>query len=157
VASRPDVGCLEHCVEGVGEFGVAVADEKPELLDAVAEVHQEVPGLLCDPCSGWVGGDSCDVYASGAVFDDDERVEAAEEDGVDVGEVDIARIAWACAVRNCVQVGQTECHDRRSCPSRQPPGARGVRHVEPTTRSAPVTSFSAPTRSRTSSDERPFV
>jgi hypothetical protein len=46
-----DLGCLEHRVEGVGEFGVAVAvaDEKSELLDAVAEVRQEVAGLLGDP------------------------------------------------------------------------------------------------------------
>jgi hypothetical protein len=35
-----------------------------------------------------VGGDTCDVHAPGAVFDDDERVEAAEEDRLDVGEVD---------------------------------------------------------------------
>jgi hypothetical protein len=35
-----DVGCLEHSIESASEFGVAVADEKPELLDAAAEVHQ---------------------------------------------------------------------------------------------------------------------
>jgi hypothetical protein len=35
-----------------------------------------------------VGGDPGDVYAATVVLDDDEEVEAAEEDGVDVGEVD---------------------------------------------------------------------
>jgi hypothetical protein len=35
-----------------------------------------------------VGGDPGEVLAAGAVLDHDENVEAAEEDGVDVGEVD---------------------------------------------------------------------
>ena len=33
-------------------------------------------------------GDAQDVYPAGGVLDHDEDVEAAEEDGVDVGEVD---------------------------------------------------------------------
>jgi len=35
-----------------------------------------------------MGGDPGDVHAAGAVLDHDEDVEAAEEDGVDVGEAD---------------------------------------------------------------------
>jgi hypothetical protein len=35
-----------------------------------------------------VGGDPGEVYTAGGVLDDDQDVEAAEEDGVDVGEVD---------------------------------------------------------------------
>jgi hypothetical protein len=35
-----------------------------------------------------VGGDPGDVHAAGVVLDDDQHVEAAEEDGVDRGEVD---------------------------------------------------------------------
>jgi hypothetical protein len=35
-----------------------------------------------------VGGDPRDVCTAAVVFDDDEDVEAAQEDGVDVGEVD---------------------------------------------------------------------
>jgi hypothetical protein len=35
-----------------------------------------------------VGADPSDVYAAGAVLDHDEQVEAAQEEGVDVGEVD---------------------------------------------------------------------
>jgi hypothetical protein len=54
----------------------------------VAEFHEQVAGLLGDPGSGWVGGDSGDVHSAAAVLDHDEQVEAAEEDGVDVGEVD---------------------------------------------------------------------
>jgi hypothetical protein len=35
-----------------------------------------------------VGGDPGEVHAAAAVLDHDQDVEAAEEDGVDVGEVD---------------------------------------------------------------------
>jgi hypothetical protein len=35
-----------------------------------------------------VGGDPGEVYAAAAVFDHEQDVEATEEDGVDVGEVD---------------------------------------------------------------------
>jgi hypothetical protein len=55
---------------------------------AVAEIHQQVPGLLGDPGSGGVGGDPGDVHAACGVFDLGKDVVAAEEDGVDVGEVD---------------------------------------------------------------------
>ena len=57
-------------------------------LGPVTEVHQQVAGLLGDPGAGGVGGDPGEVYAAAAVLDDDEDVEAAQEDGVDVGEVD---------------------------------------------------------------------
>jgi hypothetical protein len=72
-----------------GELAVAVADQEPELLGAVAEVHQEVvAGLLGDPGAGGVGGDPRDVRTAAVVFDDDEDVEAAQEHGVDEGEVE---------------------------------------------------------------------
>ena len=35
-----------------------------------------------------MGGDPAEVYAAAAVLDHDEHIEAAQEDGVDVGEVD---------------------------------------------------------------------
>ena len=69
-------------------LAVSVADQEPELLGAVAEVHEQVAGLLGDPGAGGMGGDPGDVYAAAAVLDHDEDVEAAQEDGVDVGEVD---------------------------------------------------------------------
>jgi hypothetical protein len=53
----------------------------------VVEVHEQVAGLLGDPGAGGVGGDSGDVDAAGAVLDHEQDVAAAEEDGVDVGEV----------------------------------------------------------------------
>ena len=75
-----------HGVEGVGELGVEVSDEEAELFGAVAEVHQKVTCLLSDPWSGGVGADAGDVHPPCLVLDDDQHVEAAEHDGVDVGE-----------------------------------------------------------------------
>ena len=82
-----DVGGVEDGVEGAGERGVAVSDEEAELFGAVVEVHQKVACLLSDPWSGGVGGAPGDVHSPCAVLDDDQHVEAAEEDGVGVGEV----------------------------------------------------------------------
>jgi hypothetical protein len=87
-AEDADVGAGEHRVEGGGELAVPVTDQEPKLLGSVAEVHQQVAGLLGDPGAGGMGGDSGDVHAAAAVLDHDEEVEAPEEDGVDVGEVD---------------------------------------------------------------------
>jgi hypothetical protein len=57
-----------------------------------------------------MSGDPGEVDAAGAVLDHDEDVEASQEDGVDVGEVDGEDRAGFVA-RNCRQVG---------------PGCRGV-------------------------------
>ena len=86
-AEDADVGAGEHGVEGGGELAVPVADQELELLGAVAEIQQEVAGLLSDPGAGGVGGDSGEVHAAAAVLDHDEDVVAAEEDVVDVREV----------------------------------------------------------------------
>ena len=83
-----DVVGSEHGVEGRGELAVSVADQESEPVGAVAEFPEQVAGLLGDPSSGWVGGDPGEVYAAAAMFDHDEDVEAAQEHGVDVGEVD---------------------------------------------------------------------
>ena len=87
-ADDADVGAGEDRVEGDGELAVSVADQEPELLGLVAEVHQQVAGLLGDPGAGGVGGDLGDVHAAAAVLDHDQDVEATQGDGVDVGEVD---------------------------------------------------------------------
>jgi hypothetical protein len=88
VRMMPDVGAAEHRVKGGAELAVPIADQEPELLGAVAEVHQEVAGLLGDPGAGGMGGDPGDTYAAAVVLDHHEDIEAAQEDGVDVGEVD---------------------------------------------------------------------
>ena len=87
-ADDPDVGTGEHGVKGGGELAVSVADQESEPVGAVAEVDEQVAGLLGDPDAGGMGGDPGEVHATTAVFDHDEDVEAAQEDGVDVGEID---------------------------------------------------------------------
>ena len=78
----------EYRVEGSGELAVSVADQESEPVGVVAKVHEQVAGLLGDPGPGRVGGDAGDVHAAGAVLDHHQDVEAAQKDGVDVGEVD---------------------------------------------------------------------
>ena len=87
-ADDPYVGTGEDRVEGGSELAVPVADQEPEPVGALAEIHQQVAGLLGHPGIGWVGGDPGEVHAATLVLDHDEDVEAAQEDGVDVGEVD---------------------------------------------------------------------
>ena len=49
-----DVGAGEHGVERCGELAVPVADQEPEPVGAVAEIQEQVAGLLGDPFPvGW--------------------------------------------------------------------------------------------------------
>jgi hypothetical protein len=50
-----NVGAGEHRVEGGGELAVAVADQKPKPGGVVAEVDEQVAGLLGDPGPRWGG------------------------------------------------------------------------------------------------------
>ena len=87
-ADDPHVSTGEDGVEGRGELAVPVADQEPESVGAIAEVHEQVAGLLGDPGPGRVGGDPGEVHAAAFMLDHHQDVEAAQEDGVDVGEVD---------------------------------------------------------------------
>jgi hypothetical protein len=60
-AEDADVGADEDRVEGGGELAVSVADQEPKFGDAVAEVDEQVAGLLGDPGAGGVGGDPGEV------------------------------------------------------------------------------------------------
>ena len=68
----------EDRVEGGAELAVSVADQEPEPVGAVAEVHEPVAGLLGDPGPGGVGGDPGEVHTAAAVLDHHEQVEAAQ-------------------------------------------------------------------------------
>jgi len=87
-ADDPDIGAGEHSVERGSELAVTVTDQEPEPVGSIVEVREQVAGLLGDPGPGGVGGDPGDVHAEAAVLDNHENVEAAQEDGVDVGEID---------------------------------------------------------------------
>jgi hypothetical protein len=77
----------EDGVEHGGELGVVVWDEVPEVLAGVVEVRGEIARLLGEPGAGGVGGDAEDVDLVGGVFDDEERVEPGQCDGVEVEQV----------------------------------------------------------------------
>ncbi len=65
------------------------ARTRPNLtpVGALAEVHEQVAGLLGDPVAGGVSGDLGEVDLAAVVLDHEENAEAVQEDGVDVGEV----------------------------------------------------------------------
>jgi hypothetical protein len=52
-ADDPHVSTGEDGVEGRGELAVPVADQEPEPVGSIAEVNQQVAGLLGD--QDWVG------------------------------------------------------------------------------------------------------
>nr|WP_222849141.1 hypothetical protein [Trebonia kvetii] len=91
---RPD-GRLDHphavagedVVECRGELAVPVADQESELPGPLAEVHQEVAGLLDGPGPGRMGGDAQDVHRTGLDLHREQHVHAPEQHGVDVQEV----------------------------------------------------------------------
>jgi hypothetical protein len=78
---------VKHGVEGRGELAVSVADQEPEPIGAFAEIHEQVAGLLADPGAGGMGGNPGEVHVASAVLDHNEDIEAAQEHGVDVGEI----------------------------------------------------------------------
>ncbi len=98
----------EHRIERCGELGIPVMDEELEAASLVLEVHEQVAGLLGHPLAGGVGGYPGQVHAAGAVLDEEQHVQAAQEDGVDVEEV--------------------RREDRRGLPAQErPPGQPGPR------------------------------
>jgi hypothetical protein len=64
----PDAGAGEDRVERGREIRAAVADHEPDSMRLVAEVHQEVAGLLGCPRSGGMQRDSQDADAPGGVL-----------------------------------------------------------------------------------------
>jgi hypothetical protein len=64
----PDPCIGEDCVECGREVRAAVADHELGPLGLLAEVHDEVAGLLGGPFSGWVQGISEDADAPGGVL-----------------------------------------------------------------------------------------
>jgi hypothetical protein len=61
--------------------------KKPDPVASVA-ANEQVAGLLGKPGAGGMSGDAGDLHAAAAVLDHHQDVEATQEDGVDVGEVD---------------------------------------------------------------------
>jgi hypothetical protein len=84
-----DLGVLsrEHGVERAGELRVSVPDQEPEAANPIAEIHDQVAGLLGGPLGGRMGGDTEDVHSPGGDLHHGQHVQPPEGDGVDVEEV----------------------------------------------------------------------
>jgi hypothetical protein len=63
-----------------------VSDQVSERM-TVSEPHAEVACSLRGPWPGRVRGDTCEVNASGGVFDDEQNMETFQGRGVDACEV----------------------------------------------------------------------
>ena len=85
---NPDAIRREHGVERAGELACAIPDQELDGSRALAQVHQEVTRRLRRPRAVGMGGDAGQVNAPGAVLDDDQDVEAPQQHGVYVDEVD---------------------------------------------------------------------
>jgi hypothetical protein len=106
----PDPGVSENSVERGGEVGAAVADHELDPVSLIAEVHDQVAGLLDGPFPGWVQADSEDADAPGRVLDHGQDVGLSPSSRSAVKKSH-ARIASAWERRNCDQVGP---FDRRA-------------------------------------------
>jgi hypothetical protein len=65
-------------VQRRGELTGPVADEEPECGGMAVEVHQQVPGLLRGPGSGWLARRPRDVHVAAADFQGKEYLDPLE-------------------------------------------------------------------------------
>jgi hypothetical protein len=75
---RGDAGIGQDRIECCGELPGPVADQKPELCGAIAEIHQKIPDLLHGPGPVGVRGHADDVGVSGADLHHEEDVDPLE-------------------------------------------------------------------------------
>src|ERR1035441_3647408 len=85
----PDPGVGEDCVERTREFAVAVADHESDPVRLVADIHDQVAGLLGGPFPGGMQRDAEDPDAPGRVlyYGEDIGLSAVEQ----VGREEVAR------------------------------------------------------------------
>jgi hypothetical protein len=107
----------EDLVERAGELGVTVPDEEAEGDSPVAEVHEQVAGLLGGPRAARVGGHAEDVHVPGRHLHDEQDGQAFEEDRVHGEEVAGQQaISWGAQERPPRGAGVPRCRSG-------PPGA----------------------------------
>lgn len=87
---------------------VPITQEELHATDPIAEVHDQIASRLHGPGAGRVSGHTGQMHPTCVVFDHDQRVDALQEQRVDVQEVQ-GKDALAYAVRNCAQVGPDRC------------------------------------------------
>jgi len=104
----PHAGRGEGCVERVGVLGIPVSDQEFQSAGPLAEVHEDVPGLLDRPGGGGVGGDAGQVNAAIVVLDDEQHM-SRQRKTVSMWKKSTAAIVLAWAGRNCFQLAAARC------------------------------------------------
>ena len=74
-------------VERGGELRVAVADQEPVSASPLAEVHEQVSGLLCNPLLYGMRRHPQQVHPAGGQLDDEQHVQPPQQHGVHGEEV----------------------------------------------------------------------
>jgi hypothetical protein len=97
-----DPGAGQDGVERCGELAGAVADEEPEGVGAVVEVHEQIAGLLSGPRSGRVAGRAEDVQVAGADLEGEEEIRFRVM-AQSTWKKSTASMVVACARRNRLQ------------------------------------------------------
>jgi hypothetical protein len=69
----------KHLIEHGGELRVAVAQQVPQRVCSLVEVHQQVPRLLGDPRAGGAGGHPDDVDPAGRQLHEEQDLDSSEE------------------------------------------------------------------------------
>jgi hypothetical protein len=83
-----DAGIGQDRVERGGELPASIPDQEPEPVGPLAQVHEQVAGLLQRPRRVRVSRDTQDVDVAGAYLQHEEDVQALQGEGaVDVEEV----------------------------------------------------------------------
>src|ERR1019366_5904999 len=77
----------EHSVESAGELSIPIADQELELPDPLLKVAQQVTRLLGDPRAARMPGHTQNVDPAGLDLDDEEHIDPAEQNRVNVEEV----------------------------------------------------------------------
>ena len=96
-------GRAEGRVDGVGELGIPVPDQEPDPSSGTVQVHQDGAGLLGQPVPGRVRGHCDDPDSPGRVVDEEEDVQPAQGDGLDVER------SQAMRPQELLQVGPDRC------------------------------------------------
>src|SRR2546421_4379163 len=79
---------FEDVVEAGGVLAVAVTDEEPERVGPLAQVHDDIPGLLDHPLRGGVSGYAEQVDPPGGHLHHHQHVQPSQQNRVQVEEVD---------------------------------------------------------------------
>jgi hypothetical protein len=69
------------------KFGVPIADQEPKPLVPLPQPHEQVAGLLGDPLTGGVGGDSGQVHPAPLHLDEEQHIEPGQPHRVHSEEV----------------------------------------------------------------------